>query len=89
MAAAQEELYAKDEFVSLDMDACLQALAGALAADGLLSHGSVSIAVHAKGIELSIEQAMPLGLAANEFMTNAARHAFPGGRSCAWGPVMD
>ncbi len=80
MAAAQEMLYAEAELASIDMRGYLGAVAGELRADGLLDGGRISVLVEGEALRLPVDRAVPLGLIANELLTNAARHAFPDGR---------
>lgn len=42
--------------------------------------GAVGVALHIGEVELDVERAVPLGLIANELVSNAFQHAFPGAR---------
>ena len=39
-----------------------------------LSHGAMAVTVHAAAVDLPVDQAVPLGLIANELVTNAFKH---------------
>ncbi|HEY8382517.1 MAG TPA: histidine kinase dimerization/phosphoacceptor domain -containing protein [Microvirga sp.] len=77
LSALQEEFYRSNDFRRVDFGSYLTRLAG-----GLVAFEAVRVAleVAADPLELPVDVAVPLGLVANELITNALKHAFPDGR---------
>ncbi len=79
MALVHEQFYNSADMARIDFLRYLHQLADGLEGDfGRQSEG-VSIAVDGDPVLLSLEQAIPAGLAADELITNALRHAYPVG----------
>ncbi|MBY0338719.1 MAG: response regulator [Acetobacteraceae bacterium] len=78
LSLLQERLYRGGNFAEVDFAAYLRELAGDLA--GLNGRG-IAVAVTAEDGLLPVDVAVPLGLVANELVTNALKHAFPGKRA--------
>lgn len=80
MALVHQTLYQQNEASEVSMDAYLRALVAHLTqACGSAARG-IDITVDAADITLSMDKAVPLALVTNEALTNALKHAFPGGR---------
>lgn len=81
MALIQSMLHEGDSFAAVDLSAYLQAL---VEAAGSLQPGAVSFdftdASSGKPVRLTLDRSLSVGLALNEALMNAARHAFPDGR---------
>ena len=78
MARLHEQLYGAQDLRHIDLGAYFTDLAHGL---GALHHGApVRIDVAAEPLACDLDIAMPLGLIANELVTNSLKHAFPGGR---------
>jgi two-component sensor histidine kinase/CheY-like chemotaxis protein len=77
LALVQGRLYHGEDYRTVDFDAYLRELAEAHAS--LDGRPDVVIEVSAPPLRLPVEVAVPLGLIANELLTNALKHAFPGG----------
>ncbi|HEY9246275.1 MAG TPA: PAS domain S-box protein [Candidatus Methanoperedens sp.] len=78
MVLVHEQLYQSGDMANINFDKYIRDIAQSLA----LSYGSkpVTINVHAEGMYLGIDQAIPCGLIINELISNALKHAFPQGR---------
>lgn len=82
MSLIHQDLYHRPGLTSVDMGAYMTKLTNAL----LRSHGMeqrIDAHVEVGTLELDVEPAVTLGLVANELITNALKHAFPGDRSGA------
>lgn len=82
MALIHQDLYHRSGLTNVDMSVYLTKLAGAL----VRSHGMegrIDTHVEVGALELDVEPAVTLGLVANELITNALKHAFPGERTGA------
>jgi two-component sensor histidine kinase len=81
IAGLHETLYSSQDLASIEFGPYVEALAKGL----FKSYGSrperVSLHIESADLVLRTEQAMPLGLIANELIRNALKHAFPGDRS--------
>jgi two-component sensor histidine kinase len=66
------------DLATVDFAGYLRALLNA--AIGLGGHRNVTVSFQAEPVELTMRRAVPLGLAVNELLVNALRHAFPAGR---------
>jgi two-component sensor histidine kinase len=76
MSLIHETLYESDNLARVDFLAYLDALARNLELALAPKKGRMKIACSGEGIELPIDTAVPLGLIANELLTNAIKHAF-------------
>jgi two-component sensor histidine kinase len=81
MAIVHETLYRSDDLHAVDCAEYLRALAGPLYQSYGLEPGAVELRVQVPpGTRISLEAATPFGLIVNELISNALKHAFPGGR---------
>lgn len=80
MAQIHEELYRAQAAESVDFGTYLEKLCADIGAFYELGD-RVEIKVHAEPLELDLDRATPLALVANEAITNACAHAFPGDRT--------
>lgn len=79
MALIHEILYGSENLARVDFLGYLEALASNLASTYAGANSLPRIQCSGDRIGLPIDQAVPLGLVANELMTNALKHAFPPG----------
>ncbi|MBI4873825.1 MAG: sensor histidine kinase [Acidobacteria bacterium] len=81
MAMVHETLYRSDDLCAVDCAEYLRALAGPLYQSYGLEPGAVQLRFQVPpGARISVETATPFGLIVNELISNALKHAFPGGR---------
>ena len=81
MAMVHETLYRSNDLRSVDCADYLRALAGPLFQSYGLEPGAVELRIQVPaGMRISLETATPFGLIVNELISNALKHAFPGGR---------
>jgi two-component sensor histidine kinase len=78
ISSLHERLYKTDRARTVEFSGYLQALCRDLSVWSDGDHTGGSIEVQADQVELPTEQAMPLALIANELVTNAIKHAYPG-----------
>ena len=64
---------------TVDMKGYLTKIAKTLSASLLGGASGIQIAVEVEALEIDAERGVPLGLLVNELITNAVKHAFPGG----------
>ena len=75
MALIHEHLYRSENLDRIPLDAYLQSLATIIT--GTFSGRRVNLVTSLEATDVSIETALPLGLIANELLTNAFKYAFP------------
>jgi len=80
MALVHERLYKSKDFASIDFGEYVENLTRHLAFSYVEDPDRVSVKVDAESFSLDIEEAIPCGLIINELISNALKHAFPGGR---------
>lgn len=81
MALIHQTLYQSKDFARVDIGSFLDSLVPSLVTSYGVQSGRVVIRVDAAGVVLPIDVAIPCGLAVNELISNALKHAFPDGRS--------
>ncbi len=80
MVAVHEQIYRNDQFGLVDASAYIPAIIGKL----VESYGrEMKLNYDLEAIEVDREHALPLGLVANEVVSNAMKYAFPDGREGA------
>ncbi|WP_262267805.1 histidine kinase dimerization/phosphoacceptor domain -containing protein [Microvirga yunnanensis] len=78
LSALQAEFYQSEDFRRVNVAGFLDRLARNLVG---LTGGRVTLSCDLEETEMPVDVAVPFGLMANEIMTNALKHAFPGGRT--------
>jgi two-component sensor histidine kinase len=76
LALVQRKLHGGTDYQRVDFAAYLHDLAAAIGS--MAGRPGIRIGVEAEPLALPIERAVPAGLIANELLTNALKHAFPG-----------
>ncbi|KIL99778.1 signal transduction histidine kinase [Paramagnetospirillum magnetotacticum MS-1] len=79
MGLVHQTLYERNLASNVDLGTYFGKLAEALAGSYSSSPGGVTVEVEVEGI-LDLERAVPLGMLANEVLSNAMKHAFSDGR---------
>jgi PAS domain S-box-containing protein len=80
MALVHEKLYQSTNLSRIDLADYIRSLADLLYRSAAIAPENVAIEVTGSDIHLEIDEAVPCGLIANELLSNALKHAFPGGR---------
>jgi PAS domain S-box-containing protein len=81
IAAIHEQLYASKDLSSIEFGPYLQSLVRSLFGLHGPKKDGIALNVDAANVVLNVQQAMPLGLIANELVINALKHAFPQNQS--------
>lgn len=79
MALLHETLYRSDNLAQVDLAAYLRQL-GQQIVRSLAPAAGITLEFDVEPIRIELDQAVPCGLIVNELMSNALKHAFPGGR---------
>ncbi len=79
MALVHEKLYTAGNLTRIDMGSYLNDVARSLLSSMVID-GRIALDLQAEPISIDIDHAVPIGLVANEIITNAIIHAFPQGR---------
>ncbi len=80
IAALHETLYSSQDLANIDFGPYLRQLVNELVGFSGVDKNRIQIVLEADDIVLSNEQALPLGLIANELVSNTLKHAFAGER---------
>jgi two-component sensor histidine kinase len=80
MGLVHQTLYERNLASNVDLGVYFGRLAEALVGSYGQGQGSVSVQVEVEG-SLDLDRAVPLGMLANEALSNSLKHAFPDGRS--------
>jgi PAS domain S-box-containing protein len=75
LSLVQQKLHRTEQYSAVDFSSYLRDLASSLVPPAKAP--DISIVFELDPIELTIDQAVPLGLIANELLMNAIKHAFP------------
>lgn len=78
LSLIQQKLYQGDDFQTINFSAYLKDLTDALML--MPRRAEITVSFDLDPLFLPIEKATPLGLVANELLTNSLKHAFPSGR---------
>jgi len=79
MALVHEKLYESGDLSSLNLKTYFNDLISLVRQSYLTSDDHIQIHYQADNVPVLIDTAMPLGLVLNELLSNAVKHAFPGG----------
>lgn len=81
MALIHQTLYQSNDFAEVDFRRFLESLVHTLASSHGVNAEQIDMTVVAEPVTLPLDIAIPCGLAVNELITNALKHAFPDRRA--------
>ena len=81
MSIIHESLYQTGDLTAFDMNQYICRLARSIYRTYTTNKKRIELNVKLEDFDLSFDRAVPTGLVINELMSNALKHAFPGGRS--------
>jgi len=77
MALIHQKLYQNDKLSSVGMQEYIESLVKSIQQVYKRADGEIEVRIDARGTELDIDQAIPIGLILNELVSNSFKHAFP------------
>ena len=77
ISKVHHRLYTRDDTTTIDLDDYLDTLIGELRQSLAKGAGAIELSLRADPIEVSPDEAVSIGVVANELVTNAAKYAFP------------
>jgi two-component sensor histidine kinase len=80
MALIHEKLYQSENYAEVPFSAYARGLATDIFHATGVSPENVTLDLAVEEVALAVDKAIPCGLILNELMTNALKHAFPGGQ---------
>ena len=88
MALVHEKLYRSSDLARIDFAEYVRSLTAQLFRTYSTTSGTVALRLNIENIWLDVDTAVPCGLIINELVSNALKHAFPGGREGEIGVVV-
>ena len=80
IALVHEKLYRSKDLSNVDIQDHFQTMGDYLLSTFGTESGRITLDIHAEGVFLPIDKAVPISLITNELLTNSLKHAFPGQR---------